>query len=740
MNKFGLLLGMAIFSLLFLTSVKANLLNLTGQSPTTIYEDGDYSNAVWHRSIHSTFDANLNKWFLGIHTSGGNYYISKWDYNLTQKELGWTQVGTSVNVKIGSKMMDYNTTDLVIYWFEAIKTLNRSFVNKNTLTVTYDRFLNTVFTALGDYMGIGVADDYTVAYLNQTGGSGYSQKLIFIDPDGDNKTALCPICSVGNVSDLDLVAIPEYNEYWLFARVGSVGKVNETCSKAVVSRYYYNSVNNRYETKGLFDYATISTQCVLDVASHQQGGTAPSYIIEGTMDVKRMGKFIYVITKEIKDKTTDWNNTVWLYAIDIDNYVNTNNIVRTEEVHDLEDYDSNLNAKLGIEGLGLGYNSIQNTFVLFYQRFNSTITRAQGSISYHDYSLSSIFSCGCSVWVNTGSCGTYIEGFQKQTRVCAPEQCTQESQYVDCTIGLPTITEKKETFCDVCTTGKKIPQNTPQAKCSISKEIPANAKNILSNATWTLSVKIPFSFTSEDMPNWYRLVVCNPRENCFDQEYYCNQNNITATWNYNNYQAGQIANAEFGISQASSCKLVRKFIVDIGWSEYTIDGQLCLYYNVSCGGWVCTTEGFNEYLQYENSDCSREPINASNFCQFGCENSECLSQANAKEGQSDLEQTAKNIAQPVGQIFSFALTGLDAMFPTSDLKILGAFVFTVSITLGISLLTRKKEGVAIGLVAGLFMLFFFMIRSYIPLWIGVLIAIPEIGFIILLIVPTSKVK
>jgi len=171
-------------------------------------------------------------------------------------------------------------------------------------------------------------------------------------------------------------------------------------------------------------------------------------------------------------------------------------------------------------------------------------------------------------------------------------------------------------------------------------------------------------------------------------------------------------------------------LADIGWSKYTVYGQLCINYNVTCGGWICASTGLNDYLQYENPDCSREPINSSNIYINGCENNQCLTEPSQTQQQENIGQS---IGSPVGSLISMSLISMDAMFTSSDSKIVGATIITLCVGIGITLIFKSEKGIIFGIISMLPIFFFFAIRGYYPIWITLLVAIPSVAFIVVLL-------
>jgi hypothetical protein len=748
MKRINFLLGLTIFFLLFLTPSKANILNLTGSTSSTITSNQGINYWVWH--IDSYWDVSRQEWYYlyGLATSGGveTPYLCRYNSDFTTIMDGCdSQLASGTGTyQRGTDFYSYNSTHL----FELTDREDSPYyhpmyyVSKTDLSrIQYSASTGFEVGDMDIRLGQGYKNDSYV-YTQGTVGTTYfcfsngTCNQLFINAIHNRPT------------DLNFIYIPDTDEYYLFY----ANKSSSGCGNAYLNIYDASTDDDgltgwQPDFKGWFQ---ISTGCL--IANEPTGathytGTFPKS--QGFLYAKYINGFVYWIARQ--RESVDNNNTLYFEAIDpvgTKNHHWLNIIKNGGEKVNLTAYDSNLcepttvSCNTTIQAPSFEYQTDKAQWWIFYHTYNYTNLPSSSSLNqgYQLKVLKTSSQCLCGEWYNASGCGDYIPNQKKQLRSCNPDVCDIEERYIDCVQQPISVATKKESSCEICSTGAKKPQNTPQAKCSVSVNIPENAINIISNATWSMGVSIPFSFSSEDMPAFYRIILCNPITNCFDQKFFCSQINVTEVKYYGNYQAGEIATAEFGIAQASSCKLVRKFLVDIGWSDYTVNGQLCVYYDMPCGGWVCTSSGLNDYLQYENPDCSREPLNETDICQFGCENGKCLSESEAKEGQSDLEQIAKDIGSPVGQIFGFALSGMDSMFPSPDLKILGAFIITISVVLGISLITKKEKGIVIGLVAGLFMLFFFMIRNYIPLWIGVLVAIPEIGFIILLIMPSSKVK
>lgn len=721
MNKFVLALVLLLFLMSFTTVKAIQIFNVTGQT-SNILNTNQATGLVAKQSMFC--DLNYCYHFYssrnGDSGSQNEVYASKWLRNSTYPFS--TILNSNVLLRVNPTGMtfdiwDYDSEKTYMILKNGTDYLKKYWVYKENLTLVEDTDI------IPRYLGTAIFEmeidtsDFSLFYANQS-----NIRKLYYTTGYINSSIMS---YYNRPSSINAIYIPEIQETYLFFINGS-GNYGELNPYAVA---YLYRLDNNYN---VITYYSISTG---SIAFKSNYASSWGYEPTSSLYAYYQDGIVYFALRQYRTSTNDNNNTWYVNAIDPIKTNEQNELIYSGgsgQYIDLSLYDSWLGNKTYFtdnqsSSLSFYYdNNIgKEQWYILYQRQVATSTYGGKEIIF----LQTYKSCICSEWINVSYCGMYMPNTQYQMRTCTPYQCDNIGQYVDCVEPPPSINQKKGSQCVVCTTGEKKPQDTPQAKCSVSIEVPTNATNIKSNATWSIGVSSPFSFTSQDLPNYYRLIVCNPTENCFDQEYYCSQINVSQTWDYNNYQAGQIATSEFGIDQASSCKQVRKFLVDIGWSEYTVYGQLCLNYNVSCGGWICTSIGLNDYLQYENPDCSRETINSSNICINGCENNICLSEPSIPKQQ---ENIAQSIGAPVGSLISMSLISMDSMFTSSDSKIVGATIITLCVGIGVTLIFKSKEGLIFGIISMLPMFFFFAVRGYYPIWIVLLVAIPSVAFIIVL--------
>jgi len=696
MRKYHLLLGLAFF-LLLISPVESALFNLTSY-PDELYEDNVWGTSNgWVRNFEAVFDESNKRWYLAVSRCENAIYISKWNENLTTKEDGWDRI---VSDDRPVEMQNYNSSHLIIAYVNTTPSYSIVFVKKDDLSTSV--YAGSSASAQGSF---GMAEDYTIAHVNTYIAT---QTLNFTLVNGSSYDATCSICDQGNVTDIHL--IKEGDEYWLFARAGVVGSgINTTSSKAYVSRYAWDSADNRYEETGGEDYWQISTGYVLDVHSGTTG-TGKNRLRPGSMDVKKRGEYIYVATREAEHNQN--NNTLWLRIIDIDAFKHGQILAVGEESHDLGDYDSSLNESYHFSGIGIGYNSDDGMWNIFYAMFNAS-AEPSGTVfdGFHNYALKSYSGCACSDWINVSGCGDRISGYQKQMRSCNPDLCNNEIQYIDCEEKAPTIKYKLITKCEPCNPATKLepPQQLyaskhTSANCQVYVDIPENVTNVTSTAYWSVYAEKELLFGLIDISpeNNFTASMCNPLTtgNCVTYKNLTCRNdyNFTFSLDYNSYQAGQQASADFSISGVSACHSG----LTGGWDEYYMAGDLCVYWSQFCGGYHCKYVAGKWYEELEDEECN--PVN-STYCPLGCD---------FDTGRCKTSTITEELLE--GDPFDLARQMAESTFSSWVLVVL-----SVGITGGTTVLTAvETKKWQIALAIGCLFALVFLIMGWLPAIIGVL--------------------
>jgi len=619
-----------LFLLLLIPNVKADLLNIS--EPLTIYEDNDWASVPnpYVYSSDAIFDSSVNRWFIGsLHTN--EYDIAVFDSNMTTNILGWKVYPSPTKSMSGAKLLDYNTTHLVLYTFQQAQTnkmtLNKTYISKEDLSFEDDTstgYYNTLMSSSAiANKNIGVAEDGTILTVNQTSGN-YPQ-LQIIEPDSSTifNISNCPMCYLKNITDLNLVKVND--EYWVIARAYTYSSLNwSVCSKIYIERFQKHEPYDHYDTVSGTSYEQLSTGCVLDpLASFP--ATMGQNKFAGSLAVKRIGDYIYFATREAEPPTEN-NNTIYFRVLSINDFLATGQPAIAEERHNLEDYDDGLNNSMIAIGLGIGYNSIKQNWVLSYNKFkNIDGTLSSGATRYHQYAFKSYESCICNAWQNTSSCGIEIPSNQKQIRTCLPENCDDTIQWIPCTETPTEIIYKNNTLSSVCYSDKVDPSKVSKISCSASVELPEDCAIAEDYA-------ILYPFIEHHLYSKCNLgasvfeKICNPIEqDCSYQIPTCGNflidANVTFNKTYGSYLASQTATAYFEMAQIGNCQGEALGWQKCGWKTARLSGVLLITCKQPCGDRkVCYTIGNNVYSIDELTDCklNSTQIDSEHLCTLGC--------------------------------------------------------------------------------------------------------------------------
>lgn len=720
-----------IFFLLLIPVGLARLLNFTGQTPKELYEDDDWTFNGWMDKISAVYSTETKNWYVALSGTPQLLLYSRWDWNLSVNQQGWQsfssqQVGHYAGI---SQLRDWNNTHVMLFYSNSStgRYIRRILVDKEDITETS---LHSDVDTDRCFHGEVCEQDYMMACINS---SAPPQTLKFIDIDNNEYDALCPLCDLGNggtggIADLELIYVEDLDEYWMFAKVCPYSScmrvgINESTPRVYMTRYSWDSDDNRFEPTGLYDYTQVSTYYVLGVNSEQVGGNEPSNLFGGSVNAKLVGDHIYVWIRESSGTVDPSNASTSLYIIDPIGYAQTNRLYSGEEIHNLEDYDPILNETIHPIGLGLGYNPELDDWYFFYQRFIGTQEEGgSGSKGYHSYALGSPQPCFVGDWYNVSYCGRYVSGYQLQFRTTSPAECDVHRRYVDCVEAPPivrnrTVTESKEKCSDW-----RIPEEygadteSVTITVDISEELSDYTTSIESTVTGWVEVEPRISILGGNINDNYTLRVCNPTWNCTSADYDCDDEyNTTLSKDYTyDVSLDDILTGYVEASHCTNCREMAIFNLDwYGWVEYRVCGVLTYDYTYTCGDrYVCIGEGEAEYSVPELDDC--EPnMTARVLCPYGCNKITglCFESEAEKEGIPDAE-----IRSPSGNPFEWIMGEAEFNLGTT---------ITMFIAFGVSLgggvysliITKKWQAMAItvmGLVA------LFMTIGWLPAVIGIL--------------------
>lgn len=253
-------------------------------------------------------------------------------------------------------------------------------------------------------------------------------------------------------------------------------------------------------------------------------------------------------------------------------------------------------------------------YYLFYE--DVTPTNHYLKVSYEN-------PCFCSVWVNTTTC---VEDRILQTRNCHPDLCDDEDEerYVESiycqkefnrTQGI--YTQRTETFQDQssCETdwfdvGSGIAECYP-----LPLEIPIDCVNI---HTWIEAIPVFDAFNDKGCSEGlYHLTTCNPTYECFNQNYTCEQMNVSQKDYHYGYTIGDTATAKASLSVDNACRCEWAFW-DYGIKRFKLRASLYLRCDRPCQEeWICIN---TEYKALKHIDCS---ISNTTLCEYGCSNGIC---------------------------------------------------------------------------------------------------------------------
>lgn len=337
-------------------------------------------------------------------------------------------------------------------------------------------------------------------------------------------------------------------------------------------------------------------------------------------------------------------------------------------------------------------------------------------------------ACSCSAWVNS----TCKEGtsYRTQVRSCVPDECDDEINYVydqDCfEYRIPGIYPQKNktvTDCTICNSEWTDPLIDASARCDIAMELPNNLTNIKTNSTLKVELERMSWIISPIGANKYQAIICNPLDNCYgeDVDWFCiDQWNLTLDWDYDSYNAGDLAQAGFIITDASKCAGEGWGLAHYGWWNYRVKGTLCYSGNILCGGRnVCTKMGLLWYSVPELSDCQ---LNMT--AREQCTTNECDQDTGLCTEEITTER-AGEIRSPSGNPFNWIIGEAEFNFGST---VLMGFSLFISVGVG-GYAYRGTKSNTFGIIGFITMILFFATIRWIPIWIGVIITIGTVLFL-----------
>jgi hypothetical protein len=322
------------------------------------------------------------------------------------------------------------------------------------------------------------------------------------------------------------------------------------------------------------------------------------------------------------------------------------------------------------------------TYYLFYEGDSDLF------VSYED-------PCQCNPWSNTTIC---VDEKIKQTRSCHPTLCGSEieERYVDSvycakelnrSLGIYNQGFEKwfsQTSCDTdwVNVGEGI------AECSPNPiTINPSCVNISSNIE-TVPIFDFYSLGGNDgcPQGEFHITTCNPNYECFDQDYNCDQLNISQTDYYDDYTIGDIVTTKSSMFVDSVCKC-EWLIFDYGIKRFRIRSTSTITCDIACEEeWECVNE---DYRGLKHIDCSLTNIT---FCQYGCSDGNCMTSiesdrpgtvSNAFDTFLNPNATMKIVYSLLGSAFlGFIGLGAGHWFDKSNKH--GGLLFTILFGMGFS--------------------------------------------------------
>lgn len=264
-------------------------------------------------------------------------------------------------------------------------------------------------------------------------------------------------------------------------------------------------------------------------------------------------------------------------------------------------------------------------FNLFYQWRDDSNYNVKASVDYGD--------CTCGDWIAQDDCsGTY----QKHTRVCYPTGCEDNTTYWEETdycgilynesLGIYNQQTELYVYQTQCETDwENVGEGT--VSCSPNPiQIPAGctAPNVTLEA-------VPLFDGSACANGNYHLTTCNPSHDCFNQNYSCQQLNVSQQDLYTAYISGQYATGKATLSVDNLCKCHWLFW-NYGLTQFKLVASLNLVCAVPCvEEWVCINE---DYTALKRVDCSQTNVT---YCQYGCD--ETSGECHTLTGEGDSSQS-----------------------------------------------------------------------------------------------------
>jgi hypothetical protein len=697
MKKFLFFLGITLFLLLF-QNAKATVLNFTDMTAWNITSLG--KEAKFERwSIGNSQRFGLSDlWYIYDDTIAGGE-IAQFSSNFSSKTIDWTALkclGIVSPEQWGE--MEF-TPNYILFPCQCVNNVVNDRIEYSDLSLsTVRQLLNTYTTPPAQDLRTTRNGNLTV-WANHVSDNYIRSAYNNLTTTGD--ITLQP--GVTNVYSPKPIYVDVLHQYWIF--------------------YQDQNKNIRVAIEDE-NFAYINT-FLITIATDYSNVTGGNWdVLYGNMNVPGYPLYVYWLSGV--------NNTVNVRMYDaLTLYYSSSFIPLVTQSIDLEDHTTDLNYSISMSALNPRITYDGNKFWMFFETINLIDSSHHGL-----YALPTYFSCSCSAWTDYHCVPN--QPYMVQKRLCIPYGCNGETQTV---------------YSETCynQTINPEPQNeteTIESSCSIS-----NLKGGC-NSTYC-SIKIPddciqntaqvtlFGYQSLDsLP----LIALGCGGNHFlgvnMPSYSSDSVNVTASCsNFNQwnatinsvayiYQAGQTATGKITGCVDDSCVSLGALTHCL--NSWGLHGKIkveCLH---PCTEHYYCKDDMNSALK--GIDCQEKN---STGCDYGCDYSTGLCKDQTSEQQN--EDVAKNIATPIGSFINLGWSSLGLIFPSAELKILGGLVISTLTGLLIVMFVGKDKGekvsaiigvIALGLSMGL--LFLFSWKGWLPFWISVMIAIPEVAFIVLM--------
>lgn len=312
--------------------------------------------------------------------------------------------------------------------------------------------------------------------------------------------------------------------------------------------------------------------------------------------------------------------------------------------------------------------------------------------------------CVCGVWVDTTTCD---EDLLLQTRTCNPDTCETESEerYIESEYcekeynrSQGIYTQNYETWYtqDSCETDW-VRVGEGVAECSPPPlTIEPNCINVSSSIEVVPEFDMyhtVYGYSDGCSVGNYHVTSCNPSHDCFEQNYTCQQLNISQNDYYFSYTSGDVVTGK-GIMYVDNVCKCKYGLFNFGIREFKIRVSSNVQCQIACENeWVCVNE---DYEGLKQIDCSQTNVT---FCDYGCNPNDgrCWESENAMiEGTTDRLPDDGNAFNKFVNFF---------VHPTTTEKfiqgVVGSALIGVILASVIGGLTHKGENATVGFIVGL---------------------------------------